>query len=153
MSRMITASWHYASGRASYFPPLRLPLTPKLLFDMTVAGMALLLLLPLLVVVAIAIRLEGKGPVLFSQVRYRWDNRPFRVYKFRSMWMHLSDARGTKQAQENDPRVTPFGSFLRRTNIDELPQLFNVLKGDMSLVGPRPHAEGTLAGGMLYEDL
>ena len=151
MSRMITASWYHAPGRASYFPPLQL--TPKLVFDMALAGLALLFLLPLLLLVAIAIKLESSGPILFSQVRYGWDNRPFRVYKFRSMWMHLSDARGTKQTRENDPRVTPLGTFLRKTNIDELPQLFNVLKGDMSLVGPRPHAVGTLAGGMLYEDL
>jgi len=153
MSRMITASWYHAPGRAAYFPPLRLQLTPKLVFDMAMAGLALLFLLPLLLLVAIAIKLESNGPVLFSQVRYGWDNRPFRVYKFRSMWMHLSDVRGTKQTKENDPRVTPIGAFLRKTNIDELPQLFNVLKGDMSLVGPRPHAVGTLAGGMLYEDL
>jgi len=153
MSRMITASWYHAPGRAAYFPPLRLQLTPKLVFDMAAAGLALLFLLPLLLLVAIAIKLESNGPVLFSQVRYGWDNRPFRVYKFRSMWMHLSDVRGTKQTKENDPRVTPVGAFLRKTNIDELPQLFNVLKGDMSLVGPRPHAVGTLAGGMLYEDL
>jgi lipopolysaccharide/colanic/teichoic acid biosynthesis glycosyltransferase len=153
MSRMITASWYHAPGRATYFPQLRLQLTPKLVFDMAVAGLALLFLLPLLLLVAIAIKLESSGPILFSQVRYGWDNRPFRVYKFRSMWMHLSDARGTKQTRENDPRVTPLGTFLRKTNIDELPQLFNVLKGDMSLVGPRPHAVGTLAGGMLYEDL
>jgi len=153
MSRMITASWYHAPGRAAYFPPLRLQLTPKLVFDMAMAGLALLFLLPLLLLVAIAIKLESNGPVLFSQVRYGWDNRPFRVYKFRSMWMHLSDVRGTKQTKENDPRVTPVGAFLRKTNIDELPQLFNVLKGDMSLVGPRPHAVGTLAGGMLYEDL
>jgi len=132
---------------------LRLQLTPKLVFDTAAAGLALLFLLPLLLLVAIAIKLESNGPVLFSQVRYGWDNRPFRVYKFRSMWMHLSDVRGTKQTKENDPRVTPIGAFLRKTNIDELPQLFNVLKGDMSLVGPRPHAVGTLAGGMLYEDL
>ena len=153
MSRMITASWYHAPGRAAYFPPLRLQLTPKLVFDMAMAGLALLFLLPLLLLVAIAIKLESSGPILFSQVRYGWDNRPFRVYKFRSMWMHLSDVRGTKQTKENDPRVTPIGAFLRKTNIDELPQLFNVLKGDMSLVGPRPHAVGTLAGGMLYEDL
>jgi len=153
MSRMITASWYHAPGRAAYFPPLRLQLTPKLVFDMAMAGLALLFLLPLLLLVAIAIKLEISGPILFSQVRYGWDNRPFRVYKFRSMWMHLSDVRGTKQTKENDPRVTPIGAFLRKTNIDELPQLFNVLKGDMSLVGPRPHAVGTLAGGMLYEDL
>jgi len=150
---MITASWYHAPGRAAYFPPLRLQLTPKLVFDMAMAGLALLFLLPLLLLVAIAIKLESSGPILFSQVRYGWDNRPFRVYKFRSMWMHLSDVRGTKQTKENDPRVTPIGAFLRKTNIDELPQLFNVLKGDMSLVGPRPHAVGTLAGGMLYEDL
>ncbi|HKQ44702.1 MAG TPA: sugar transferase [Rhizomicrobium sp.] len=154
MSRMITASWyHHAPARASHVQPFRLQLTPKLAFDVAAAFLALLLLLPVLLLVALAIRLESKGPVLFSQVRYGWDNRPFRVYKFRTMWSHLSDARGTKQAQENDPRVTPLGTFLRRTNIDELPQLLNVIKGDMSLVGPRPHAVGTLAGGMLYEDL
>lgn len=154
MSRMITASWYQQpSTRAFYAPPLRLHLTPKLVFDVAAAAIALFLLAPLLLLVAIAIKLESRGPVLFSQVRYGWDNRPFRVYKFRSMWTHLSDARGTKQAQENDPRVTRLGAILRKTNIDELPQLLNVLKGDMSLVGPRPHAVGTLAGGMLYEDL
>lgn len=153
MSRSITASWlPHASTRASARYP-RLQLTPKLMFDMTLAALALLLLLPVLLLVAIAIRLESRGPILFSQVRYGWDNRPFRVYKFRSMWMHLSDARGTNQAQKDDPRVTPLGAILRKTNIDELPQLWNVIKGDMSLVGPRPHAVGTMAGGMLYEDL
>jgi lipopolysaccharide/colanic/teichoic acid biosynthesis glycosyltransferase len=154
MSRMIAAVWsQYAPARAPYAPPLRLQVTPKLVFDVALAAIALLLLAPVLLLVAVAIRLESKGPILFSQIRYGWDNRPFRVYKFRSMWMHLSDARGTKQTQENDPRVTPLGAILRKTNIDELPQLLNVIKGDMSLVGPRPHAVGTLAGGMLYEDL
>lgn len=152
MSRMITASWYqHAPARAFRAP--RLHLTPKLIFDVCAAGLALLILSPILLLVALAVRLESKGPVLFSQVRYGWDNRPFRVYKFRTMWAHLGDARGVKQTQENDPRVTPVGAILRRTNIDELPQLLNVLKGDMSLVGPRPHAVGTLAGGMLYEDL
>ena len=108
---------------------------------------------PLLLLVGIAIRLESNGPVLFSQTRYGWDNRPFRIYKFRTMWTHMADASGVRQTQENDPRVTPLGNFLRRTNIDELPQLLNVVKGEMSLVGPRPHAVGTMAGGMLYEDL
>jgi len=154
MSRSITASWFpHPSTRARRVSRPRLQVTPKLIFDMAAAAVALLLLLPLLILVAIAIRLESRGPILFSQVRYGWDNRPFRVYKFRSMWMHMSDARGTKQAQKDDPRVTPLGAFLRKTNIDELPQLLNVIKGDMSLVGPRPHAVGTLAGGMLYEDL
>jgi lipopolysaccharide/colanic/teichoic acid biosynthesis glycosyltransferase len=154
MSRSITASWFpHPSTRARRVARPRLQVTPKLIFDMMAASLALLLLLPLLILVAIAIRLESRGPILFSQVRYGWDNRPFRVYKFRSMWMHMSDARGTNQAQKDDPRVTPLGAILRKTNIDELPQLLNVIKGDMSLVGPRPHAVGTLAGGMLYEDL
>jgi lipopolysaccharide/colanic/teichoic acid biosynthesis glycosyltransferase len=150
MSRTIAASW-IAHSAAPSRPPLQL--TPKLIFDVTLASAALLILLPALLLVAIAIKLESRGPILFSQVRYGWDNRPFRVYKFRSMWMHMSDARGTKQAQKDDPRVTPLGAFLRKANIDELPQLWNVIKGDMSLVGPRPHAVGTMAGGMLYEDL
>jgi lipopolysaccharide/colanic/teichoic acid biosynthesis glycosyltransferase len=150
MSRSITASW-VPHASASSAP--RLHITPKLVFDIALAGAALLLLAPVLLLVAIAIRLESKGPILFSQVRYGWDNRPFRVYKFRSMWMHMSDVRGTKQAQKDDPRVTPLGSILRKTNIDELPQLWNVVRADMSLVGPRPHAVGTMAGGMLYEDL
>jgi polysaccharide biosynthesis protein PslA len=150
MSRSITASWIPSSSAPSRLP---LQITPKLVFDIAAASTALLLLLPVLLLVAIAIKLESRGPVLFSQVRYGWDNRPFRVYKFRSMWMHMSDARGTKQAQKDDPRVTPLGAFLRKANIDELPQLWNVIRGDMSLVGPRPHAVGTMAGGMLYEDL
>lgn len=152
MSRMITASWYQPAPARAFRAP-RLHLTPKLIFDVCAAGLALTILSPILLLVALAIRLESKGPILFSQVRYGWDNRPFRVYKFRTMWAHMGDARGVKQTQENDPRVTPLGAILRRTNIDELPQLFNVLKGDMSLVGPRPHAVGTLAGGMLYEDL
>jgi lipopolysaccharide/colanic/teichoic acid biosynthesis glycosyltransferase len=151
MDRIIVDSWSY---RPAYQPlPFQLRLTAKLAFDVIVSSMALVLLLPLLVLTAMAIKLESKGSILFSQTRYGWDNRPFRIYKFRTMWTHLADASGVTQTQENDPRVTPLGAFLRRTNIDELPQLLNVIKGDMSLVGPRPHAVGTLAGGMLYEDL
>ena len=152
MSRTTTASWFHVTAAPSA-PSFKLHVPAKLIFDVLVASVALLFLAPLLLVVALAIRLESKGPVLFSQVRYGWDNRPFRVYKFRSMWTHLGDARGTTQTVAGDPRVTPLGAFLRKTNIDELPQLLNVVKGDMSLVGPRPHAVGTLAGGMLYEDL
>jgi lipopolysaccharide/colanic/teichoic acid biosynthesis glycosyltransferase len=114
---------------------------------------ALILLSPLLLLTALAIKLESKGPVLFTQTRYGWDNRPFRIYKFRTMWTHLGDTSGVTQTTEDDPRITPLGAFLRRTNIDELPQLLNVIKGNMSLVGPRPHAVGMLAGGALYEDL
>lgn len=150
--RMTATSWfHHAP--AYEVPSIPLHVTPKLVFDVCVAGLALLALSPLLLLVALAIRLESKGPVLFTQVRYGWDNRPFRVYKFRSMWTDRCDRRGVTQTVENDPRITPLGRILRKTNIDELPQLLNVVKGDMSLVGPRPHAVGTLAGGMLYEDL
>lgn len=152
MNRMLTAPWYH---HRSYQPvrASRFHITSKLLFDVIVAGVALLLLSPLLLLVAIAIRLESEGPVLFTQTRYGWDNRPFRIYKFRTMWSHLGDERGINQTREDDPRFTSVGAFLRRTNIDELPQLLNIIKGDMSLVGPRPHAVGMLAGGALYEDL
>jgi lipopolysaccharide/colanic/teichoic acid biosynthesis glycosyltransferase len=152
MNRITATSW-FQPAPTYQAPSIRLQVTPKLLFDVCAAGIALLILSPLLLLVALAIRLESKGPVLYSQVRYGWDNRPFRVYKFRSMWSELCDKRGNRQTMENDARITPLGAILRRTNLDELPQLFNVVKGDMSLVGPRPHAVGTLAGGMLYEDL
>jgi lipopolysaccharide/colanic/teichoic acid biosynthesis glycosyltransferase len=152
MSRTTAASWFHAAP-ARQTPSLRLHVSPKLILDVFLAGAALTVLSPLLLLVALAIKLESRGPVFFSQVRYGWDNRPFRVFKFRSMWTHLGDTRGTRQTTQDDPRVTPLGAFLRKTNIDELPQLLNVVKGDMSLVGPRPHAVGTLAGGMLYEDL
>jgi polysaccharide biosynthesis protein PslA len=138
----------------SYQPAsFQLRLSPKLACDVLLSLLALVIMAPFLLLVVLAIKLESKGPALFSQTRYGWDNRPFRIYKFRTMWTHMADASGVKQTQENDPRVTPLGALLRRTNIDELPQLLNVVKGDMSLVGPRPHAVGTMAGGMLYEDL
>lgn len=152
MSRTLTAPWYeeqcYPSQRS-----LQIHVTPKLVFDVVLAGLALLFLSPLLILTAIAIKLESEGPVFFTQTRYGWDNRPFRIYKFRTMWRHLGDARGTTQTMQDDPRITPLGALLRRTNIDELPQLLNVIKGDMSLVGPRPHAVGMLAGGTLYEEL
>jgi lipopolysaccharide/colanic/teichoic acid biosynthesis glycosyltransferase len=149
---MLTASWYHAQ---SYTPPraAHFHITPKLVFDVMAASVALILLSPLLLLTALAIKLESKGPVLFTQTRYGWDNRPFRIYKFRTMWTHLGDTSGVTQTTEDDPRITPLGAFLRRTNIDELPQLLNVIKGNMSLVGPRPHAVGMLAGGALYEDL
>jgi lipopolysaccharide/colanic/teichoic acid biosynthesis glycosyltransferase len=149
---MLTASWYHAQ---SYAPPrvTHFHITPKLVFDIVAASVALILLSPLLLLTALAIKLESKGPVLFTQTRYGWDNRPFRIYKFRTMWTHLGDTSGVTQTTEDDPRITPLGAFLRRTNIDELPQLLNVIKANMSLVGPRPHAVGMLAGGALYEDL
>lgn len=153
MNRFAAAPWSFTLTDQPRVVRARAAITPKRVFDFTLALLALVFLAPLLLVTALLIRLESRGPVLFCQTRYGWDNRPFRICKFRTMWAHMGDARGARQTVRDDPRVTRLGAFLRKTNIDELPQLFNVLKGDMSLVGPRPHALGTLAGGMLYEDL
>src|SRR5262249_22664355 len=101
----------------------------------------------------VAIKITSPGPVIFQQKRYGYHNRRFWIYKFRTMHTHLSDQKGTHQTTTDDPRVTAIGRILRRSSLDELPQLINVLKGDMSLVGPRPHVPGMLAGGMLYEEL
>ena len=110
-------------------------------FDLLVAGTGVLLISPLLLLIALAVKLSSPGPVLFRQERYGLDGKRFAVYKFRSMRvLEAGDQPGLQQATRNDPRVTPVGAVLRRWSLDELPQLFNVLKGEMSLVGPRPHA-------------
>jgi len=111
----------------------------KELFDKVFALAALVLLLPLFVVLAILIKLSSPGPVFFKQPRLGLNGKPFKVYKFRSMRMH-DDGGVVKQATQHDPRITPIGRFIRRTSLDELPQFINVLMGDMSVVGPRPHA-------------
>ena len=125
----------------------------KRVIDVMGAGSALLFFAPLFISIAVAIKLTSPGPVLFSQRRYGYRSRLFRIYKFRTMYTHLGDRAGTRQALRGDPRVTRIGRMLRATSLDELPQLLNVLKGDMSLVGPRPHVPGMLANGMLYEEL
>jgi Undecaprenyl-phosphate glucose phosphotransferase len=107
--------------------------------DIVVSSVALFLLLPLLALVAIVIKLESPGPVLFHQNRFGFNNDLIRIYKLRSMQHQPEPEHAVAQARRNDPRVTRVGRILRRTSIDELPQLFNVLRGDMSLVGPRPH--------------
>jgi Undecaprenyl-phosphate glucose phosphotransferase len=107
--------------------------------DIIVSGVALLLLLPLFGIIALVIKLESPGPVLFRQDRLGFNNDLIRIYKLRSMHHQLASEHTVAQARRNDPRVTRVGRILRRTSLDELPQLFNVLKGDMSLVGPRPH--------------
>lgn len=112
----------------------------KNLEDRLLASLALLLVSPLLLLIAIAIKLDSPGPVFFRQERMGWSGGIFRIWKFRSMVVHQEEAGVVKQAQKNDPRVTRVGAFIRRTSLDELPQLFNVLLGEMSLVGPRPHA-------------
>jgi Undecaprenyl-phosphate glucose phosphotransferase len=111
----------------------------KRAFDIVVSATALVLLAPLLTVVALLIRRESGGPVLFRQRRYGFNQQPFRIIKFRTMTT-LDDGDVVPQATRNDERMTRVGRWLRQFNIDELPQLINVLKGDMSLVGPRPHA-------------
>lgn len=119
--------------------------------DILGAGVGLFLLLPLLAAIALAVKTNSKGPVLFRQSRYGLNGTLFTVLKFRTMYIDKCDAAGTKQTVENDPRVTPVGRFLRHSNFDELPQLINVLRGDMSLVGPRPHVPGMLAAGVPFE--
>ena len=122
----------------------------KRLLDFMLAVIAILFLAPLLLVVALAIKYDSPGTVMFRQIRVGQGNRHFRIYKFRSMYAESSDLRGDKSASRNDDRVTRVGQFIRKTSIDELPQLLNVLRGDMSLVGPRPHALGSLAGNDLF---
>jgi Undecaprenyl-phosphate glucose phosphotransferase len=107
-------------------------------FDIVAALAGLFLLSPLLLVVALAIKLDSRGPFLFRQTRHGYNNNPIRVFKFRSMTT-MEDGKAFRQATKNDPRLTRFGRVIRRTNIDELPQLLNVLIGQMSIVGPRPH--------------
>lgn len=113
--------------------------TLKRVFDVVVATGLLVLLAPLLLLVSAAIKLESRGPAIFRQHRKGFNGRPFTIYKFRTMTV-CEDGSAIRQAQSNDSRVTPLGTLLRSTSIDELPQLFNVIRGEMSLVGPRPHA-------------
>jgi lipopolysaccharide/colanic/teichoic acid biosynthesis glycosyltransferase len=125
----------------------------KRTIDIVGAAFALVLLFPLLTLAALAVRLTTPGQIIYSQLRYGLNGKPFRVYKFRTLYAERCDDSGIHQAVPGDRRITPVGRWLRRTNIDELPQLWNVLKGDMSLVGPRPHAIGMYAGGTIYEHL
>jgi Undecaprenyl-phosphate glucose phosphotransferase len=125
----------------------------KWLFDKSVAALALLGLAPLMALVALAIKLDSRGPVLFRQKRYGFNNELIEVYKFRSMYVDKTDASAAKLVTKNDPRVTRVGRFIRKTSLDELPQLFNVLKGELSLVGPRPHALQAKAAERLYHDV
>jgi exopolysaccharide biosynthesis polyprenyl glycosylphosphotransferase len=115
-------------------------------------GIALVFLLsPLLI--ATAISLESPGPIFFVQPRFGYNNRVFKMFKFRSMYHHQRDSRAKCQTVRDDRRVTKVGRFIRRWSLDELPQLFNVIRGEMSLVGPRPHAPGTSIGGLLLNQV
>ncbi|MFR7797102.1 MAG: sugar transferase, partial [Collinsella sp.] len=106
-------------------------------FDVVSCGCALILLAIPMAVIAVKIKSESEGPVIYAQRRVGKDGRVFNIYKFRSMYTD-AESRGAQWAQDEDPRVTPFGKIMRKTRLDEIPQFWNVFKGDMSLIGPRP---------------
>ncbi|MBB3255229.1 Undecaprenyl-phosphate glucose phosphotransferase [Paraburkholderia bannensis] len=133
-----------ASPIASY------SLIGKEIFDRVFALFALLVLAPVLIAIAGAVKCSSAGPVFFKQRRKGANGKVFSIYKFRSMRAHAERTGLVKQATRNDPRVTRVGAFLRRTSLDELPQFFNVLRGDMSVVGPRPHA---IEHDVIYQDI
>jgi Undecaprenyl-phosphate glucose phosphotransferase len=125
----------------------------KALFDRILALLMLVVFGPLLLLVALAVRLDSPGPVLFRQRRIGFSNRPFECLKFRTMYHHMTDALADRQTTRGDPRITRVGYWLRRLSLDEFPQLLNVLSGEMSLVGPRPHAPNTKAASKLFQDV
>jgi len=150
----------------SYMDVAGLPMLP--LFDRPISGwsqfikaaedrvFALIFLLVfsgVMASAAIAVKLTSSGPILFKQKRYGFNDKLIEVWKFRTMYHHAADYQADRLTTKDDERVTPVGRFLRRTSIDELPQLFNVLRGDMSIVGPRPHALAAKAGGQFYDDV
>lgn len=123
----------------------------KWLFDKVIGTLALIVLAPVMAAVALAVKLDSKGPVLFRQKRYGFNNELIEVFKFRSMYTDRCDTAAAKLVTKDDPRVTRVGRIIRKTSLDELPQLFNVLIGNLSLVGPRPHAMQAKAGDQLYD--
>jgi exopolysaccharide biosynthesis polyprenyl glycosylphosphotransferase len=122
----------------------------KRLFDIIVSAAAIIALSPLLLAAAIAVRISGPGPIFFRQARLGRNAEPFMIWKFRTMHHVMTDKAASQLTRKDDPRVTRIGEFLRRSSLDELPQLFNVLTGDMSIVGPRPHAPAAKAADSLY---
>jgi Undecaprenyl-phosphate glucose phosphotransferase len=126
----------------------------KWLFDKVVGSLMLLVLSPIMIAIAIAVKLDSRGPVLFRQKRFGFNNELIEVFKFRSMYAEQTDANAARLVTRDDPRVTRVGRFIRKTSLDELPQLFNVvLKGNLSLVGPRPHALHAKAEDRLYDQV
>ncbi len=125
----------------------------KRAFDLIFGGFLLALALPALAVIALAIKLDSPGPVFFRQKRHGFNNRPIEVWKFRTLYADRCDPTAVKAVARDDPRVTRVGRFLRKSSLDELPQLFNVLGGSLSLVGPRPHAVAARTGAMRYEEV
>ncbi len=126
----------------------------KWAFDKIVGTLALIALSPVMLATALAVKLDSKGPVLFRQKRYGFNNELIEVFKFRSMYTDMSDATASKLVTKDDPRVTKVGKFIRKTSLDELPQLINVVfAGNLSLVGPRPHAVHAKAENQLYDEV
>ena len=125
----------------------------KRAFDIVLAATCLALMAPLFAVIALLIKLDSPGPVFFKQARVGQTNRMFRMLKFRSMYTEKCDRNGHVSTDRKDPRVTRFGQFIRRSSLDELPQIINILRGEMSFVGPRPHALGSKAGEELFWEL
>jgi Undecaprenyl-phosphate glucose phosphotransferase len=121
--------------------------------DLLLGAALLLLFLPLMLIIATAVRWDSPGPILFRQKRYGYNNALIEVFKFRTMRAELTDHNAERLVRPNDPRVTRLGAWLRRSSLDELPQLINVVRGDMSLVGPRPHALRAKAADRLYEEV
>ncbi len=155
--RLRPRSYSYI-GRVPFLDLFDRPITgwsqvSKRLFDVVVASLAIVALSPVMLGAAIAVKATSKGPVLFRQPRYGFNNEVISVMKFRSMYADQSDIKAEKVVTRGDPRVTPVGRFIRKTSIDELPQLFNVLKGDLSLVGPRPHAVNAHTQHKLWEEV
>jgi Undecaprenyl-phosphate glucose phosphotransferase len=126
----------------------------KWVFDKVVGTLALVALSPILALAALAVKLDSRGPIFFKQKRYGFNNELIEVYKFRSMYVDKLDATASRLVTRNDPRVTRVGRFIRKTSIDELPQLINVVfKGNLSLVGPRPHAVHAKAADREYDEV
>jgi len=125
----------------------------KRAFDIAFSLLGIIALSPIMLATAIAIKLDSKGPVLFRQKRHGFNNEEIEVFKFRSMYVDQNDAAARKLVTKGDPRVTRVGRFIRKSSIDELPQFFNALKGDLSLVGPRPHAAAAAAENGLYHEV
>lgn len=153
--RLASATYTHI-GRVPMLALMDRPLTDwdrvtKNVEDRVVGTLLFLLAAPVMALVALAIRLDSKGPVLFKQRRFGFNNELIEVYKFRSMYADRTDAAASKLVTRDDPRVTRVGRFIRRTSLDELPQLINVIKGEMSLVGPRPHATEAKAQSDLYQ--
>ncbi len=143
-----------ALARLSFAAPTALGRqSAKRVLDVVLAVLILVVCAMPMLAIAIAVKLESPGPVLFLQRRVGLHNRPFGLLKFRTMRHHAPSAADCLQASRHDPRITRVGHILRCTSLDELPQMINVLRGEMSIVGPRPHTPGTRAGGRLFEDI